>query len=106
MDHRVFIVGFGLYGSSSGSSDYTASIELKESDVGAGAGTGGTGGGGSAGAAGGAASTGGAVSDSRRSLAENVCRFHSDGSSNTFQVLYRAHTIFLLFFCSLSNCSF
>ena len=29
VDKRVFIVGFGLYGSSNGSSDYSAKIELK-----------------------------------------------------------------------------
>lgn len=31
MDRRVFIMGFGLYGSSNGSSDYVAQIELKQS---------------------------------------------------------------------------
>jgi len=34
VDRRVFIVGFGLYGSSSGSSDYAAKIELKDNDGG------------------------------------------------------------------------
>lgn len=29
VDRRIFIIGFGLYGSSNGSSDYTAKIELK-----------------------------------------------------------------------------
>ncbi len=55
VDRRVFIIGFGLYGSSNGSSDYTAKIELKSSTCG-------------------------------RSLAENNCKFFSDGSSSTFQV--------------------
>ena len=32
VDKRVFIVGFGLYGSSNGSSDYSAKIELKISN--------------------------------------------------------------------------
>ena len=31
VDKRVYIMGFGLYGSSNGSSDYTAKIELKQS---------------------------------------------------------------------------
>lgn len=31
VDKRIFIVGFGLFGSSNGSSDYTAKIELKAS---------------------------------------------------------------------------
>lgn len=31
VDRRIFIVGFGLYGSSNGSSDYTAKIDLKQS---------------------------------------------------------------------------
>jgi hypothetical protein len=31
VDKRIFIVGFGLYGSSNGSSDYSARIELKNS---------------------------------------------------------------------------
>ena len=31
VDRRVFIMGFGLYGSSNGSSNYTAQIELKQS---------------------------------------------------------------------------
>jgi hypothetical protein len=31
VDRRVFIMGFGLYGSSNGSSDYVAQIELKQS---------------------------------------------------------------------------
>ena len=34
VDKRVFIVGFGLYGSSNGSSDYSARIELKKSNGG------------------------------------------------------------------------
>lgn len=34
VDKRVFIVGFGLYGSSNGSSDYSAKIELKSSNEG------------------------------------------------------------------------
>merc|ERR1711997_546896 len=34
VDKRVFIVGFGLYGSSNGSSDYSAKIELKSSNGG------------------------------------------------------------------------
>merc|ERR1712029_415780 len=29
VDKRVFIIGFGLYGSSNGSSDYAANIQLK-----------------------------------------------------------------------------
>ena len=32
VDKRVFIVGLGLYGSSNGSSDYSAKIELKKSN--------------------------------------------------------------------------
>ena len=56
VDKRVFIVGFGLYGSSNGSSDYSAKIELKTL--------------------------------SGRILASNVQQFFSDGSSNTFQVIF------------------
>lgn len=58
VDKRVFIVGFGLYGSSNGSSDYSARIELKKSS--------GTG----------------------ILLASNMQQFFSDGSSNTFQVFF------------------
>ena len=64
MDKRVFIVGFGLYGSSNGSSDYTAKIELR---------------------AGHSAASGTAAA---RLLASNTQQFFSDGSSNTFQVFF------------------
>ena len=63
VDKRVFIVGFGLYGSSNGSSDYTAKIELRAGH-----------------SAGGTASA--------RLLASNTQQFFSDGSSNTFQVFF------------------
>ena len=58
VDKRVFIVGFGLYGSSNGSSDYTAKIELRASN------------------------------GLNRLLAANTQQFFSDGSSNTFQVFF------------------
>ena len=56
VDRRVFIMGFGLYGSSNGSSNYTVQIELKQSF--------------------------GPV------LASSLCKFSSDGSSNTFKVFF------------------
>ncbi|XP_073997207.1 BTB/POZ domain containing protein 3 lute isoform X3 [Rhodnius prolixus] len=55
VDKRLFIVGFGLYGSSNGAADYTVRIELKRLG---------------------------------RVLAENVTKFFSDGSSNTFHVYF------------------
>ena len=58
VDKRVFIVGFGLYGSSNGSSDYSVKIELKSS---------------------------GHVG---RLLGSNTQQFFSDGSSNTFHVFF------------------
>ena len=30
VDRRIFVVGFGLYGSSSGAADYNVRIELKK----------------------------------------------------------------------------
>ena len=56
-------MGFGLYGSSNGSSDYTAKIELRAGH-----------------SAGGTAAA--------RLLASNTQQFFSDGSSNTFQVFF------------------
>lgn len=55
VDKRIFIVGFGLYGSSSGAADYSVRMELKRSG---------------------------------KVLAENHTKFFSDGSSNTFRVLF------------------
>merc|ERR1719323_826557 len=63
VDKRVFIVGFGLYGSSNGSSDYTAKIELRVGHSASG-------------------------TSSARLLASNTQQFFSDGSSNTFQVFF------------------
>ena len=64
-DRRVFIVGFGLYGSSNGSSEYRAHIELKSSPSFTGFGR------------------------MSRVLAENTVKFFSDGSSNSFQVFFK-----------------
>ncbi|KAJ8250187.1 hypothetical protein COCON_G00221090 [Conger conger] len=55
VDKRVFIAGFGLYGSSCGSAEYSAKIELKRQ---------------------------GAV------LGQNLSKYFSDGSSNTFPVWF------------------
>jgi len=55
VDRRIFMVGFGMYGSSNGSADYTVRIQLKHSG---------------------------------KVLADNTQKFHSDGSSNTFQVFF------------------
>ena len=65
VDRRIFIVGFGLYGSSNGSSEYRAHIELKSSPAFAPLGRG------------------------SRVLAENTVKFFSDGSSNSFQVYFK-----------------
>ena len=68
VDRRVFIVGFGLYGSSNGACDYSAKIELKCSS-----------------------SSSSAESSSKsgsKSLTENTCHFSSDGSSKTFHVFF------------------
>ena len=64
VDRRIFIVGFGLYGSSNGSSDYAAHIELKSSP-------------------------GFTPFGRNRVLAENTVKFFSDGSSNTFKVYFK-----------------
>ncbi|KAJ6218230.1 hypothetical protein RDWZM_009387 [Blomia tropicalis] len=55
VDKRIFVVGFGLYGSSNGSHEYKVTIELKQIE---------------------------------RVLATCHCQFYSDGSSNTFPVLF------------------
>ncbi|KAL6466819.1 hypothetical protein MHYP_G00246230 [Metynnis hypsauchen] len=55
VDKRVFIAGFGLYGSSCGSAEYTAKIELKRQGV---------------------------------ILGQNLSKYFSDGSSNTFPVWF------------------
>ena len=65
VDRRIFIVGFGLYGSSNGSSEYRAHIELKSSPAFTPFGRG------------------------SRVLAENTVKFFSDGSSNSFQVFFK-----------------
>lgn len=55
VDKRIFIVGFGLYGSSSGAADYSVRMELKKAG---------------------------------KILSEKHTKFFSDGSSNTFRVLF------------------
>ncbi|CAN0396998.1 BTB/POZ domain-containing protein 6-like isoform X1 [Lampetra planeri] len=55
VDKRVFIAGFGLYGSSCGSAEYAVKIELKRQGV---------------------------------ILGQNLTKFVSDGSSNTFPVWF------------------
>ena len=65
VDRRIFIVGFGLYGSSNGSSEYRSHIELKSSPAFTPFGRG------------------------SRVLAENTVKFFSDGSSNSFQVFFK-----------------
>ena len=65
VDRRIFIVGFGLYGSSNGSSEYRSHIELKSSPAFTHLGRG------------------------SRVLAENTVKFFSDGSSNSFQVYFK-----------------
>ncbi|KAM8852612.1 BTB/POZ domain-containing protein 3 [Synchiropus picturatus] len=55
VDKRVFIAGFGLYGSSCGSAEYSAKIELKRQGV---------------------------------LLGQNLSKYFSDGSSNTFPVWF------------------
>lgn len=55
VDKRVFIAGFGLYGSSCGSAEYSAKIELKRQGV---------------------------------ILGQNLSKYFSDGSSNTFPVWF------------------
>ncbi|KAM7385808.1 hypothetical protein PAMP_001864 [Pampus punctatissimus] len=55
VDKRVFIAGFGLYGSSCGSAEYSAKIELKRQGV---------------------------------LLGQNLNKYFSDGSSNTFPVWF------------------
>lgn len=55
VDKRIFIVGFGLYGSSNGGAEYHVRIELKKNGI---------------------------------LLGRNVTKFKSDGSSNTFPVLF------------------
>ncbi|XP_074174402.1 BTB/POZ domain-containing protein 3 isoform X4 [Rhinolophus sinicus] len=55
VDKRVFIAGFGLYGSSCGSAEYSAKIELKRQGV---------------------------------VLGQNLSKYFSDGSSNTFPVWF------------------
>lgn len=55
VDKRIFIAGLGLYGSSSGKTEYSVKIELKRQGV---------------------------------ILAQNVTKFVSDGSSNTFSVWF------------------
>ena len=65
VDRRIFIVGFGLYGSSNGSSEYRAHIELKSSPAFTPFGRG------------------------SRVIAENTVKFFSDGSSNSFQVYFK-----------------
>ncbi|XP_046364322.2 BTB/POZ domain-containing protein 6-B-like [Haliotis rufescens] len=55
VDRRVFVAGFGLYGSSNGASGYQVKIELKRNGL---------------------------------ILGQNLTRFKSDGSSNTFPVIF------------------
>ena len=55
VDKRIFIVGFGLYGSSNGAAEYLVRIELKKNGL---------------------------------LLSQNVTKFKSDGSSNTFPVVF------------------
>uniref|UniRef100_A0A1A8RSY4 BTB (POZ) domain containing 3b n=1 Tax=Nothobranchius rachovii TaxID=451742 RepID=A0A1A8RSY4_9TELE len=55
VDKRVFIAGFGLYGSSCGSAEYSAKIELKRQGI---------------------------------LLGQNLSKYFSDGSSNTFPVWF------------------
>ncbi|XP_022087648.1 BTB/POZ domain-containing protein 6-like [Acanthaster planci] len=57
VDKRVFIAGYGLYGSSSGAADYGIKMELKQSESG-------------------------------KVLGEAQTNFFSDGSSNTFPVMF------------------
>ena len=64
VDRRIFIVGFGLYGSSNGSSDYSANIQLKSSP-------------------------GMTPFGRSRIIAENSVKFFSDGSSSTFKVYFK-----------------
>ena len=63
VDRRIFIMGFGLYGSSNGSSDYTAKIELK-------------------------GPLGIEATTANARLAACERKFISDGSSSTFTVLF------------------
>ena len=55
VDHRIFIAGFGLYGSSNGATEYQVKIELKRNGL---------------------------------ILGQLFTRFFSDGSSNTFPVMF------------------
>lgn len=55
VDKRIFIAGFGLYGSSCGSAEYSAKIELKRQGL---------------------------------LLGQNLSKYFSDGSSNTFPVWF------------------
>ncbi len=69
--------------------DYTARIELKETGDGASATTVATASaavGSGGGAGGGNSSSSSNSSSTSKNLAENAVQFHSDGSSNTFQV--------------------
>ncbi|XP_013398719.1 BTB/POZ domain-containing protein 6 [Lingula anatina] len=55
IDKRIFVAGFGLYGSSNGSAEYRVKIELKKNGI---------------------------------ILGEKTTKFFSDGSSNTFPVMF------------------
>ncbi|CAC5421121.1 BTBD3_6 [Mytilus coruscus] len=55
IDQRIFIAGFGLYGSSNGAAEYQVKIELKKNGI---------------------------------VLGQNITKFFSDGSSNTFDVMF------------------
>lgn len=56
VDRRIFVAGFGLYGSSNGAMEYHVKIELKKNGI---------------------------------TLGQSDTRFFSDGSSNTFPVLFK-----------------
>ncbi|CAG0912447.1 unnamed protein product [Notodromas monacha] len=72
VDKRVFVVGFGLYGSSNGAAEYSVRMELKR---------GGSNGDGCSGA-----SSSSSSSSPPPLLGECVTKLVSDGSSNTFHV--------------------
>jgi BTB/POZ domain-containing protein 3/6 len=55
VDQRIFVAGFGLYGSSNGAAEYQVKIELKKNGI---------------------------------VLGQNMTKFFSDGSSNTFDVMF------------------
>ncbi|KAI1295583.1 BTB/POZ domain-containing protein 3 [Halotydeus destructor] len=61
VDKRIFIIGFGLYGSSNGAADYNVKMELKRAEK----------------------------HTSGKILAENHTKFFSDGSSNTFHIFFK-----------------